>query len=82
MITLPDLLDLGLMLVFMIVAFAVAMVLGLWMKGDSRRRGRRGRRQGTRRALLSLGMALVAVTATQAAAVSVDELHSNPDRLV
>jgi hypothetical protein len=31
-------------------------------------------------ALLSLGVALVAVTATQAAAVSVDELLSNPDR--
>jgi hypothetical protein len=44
MITLPDLLNLGLTLVFMIVAIAVGTVLGLRMKGDSRRSGRRRRR--------------------------------------
>jgi len=39
-----DLVDLGLALVFAIAAIAGATFFGIRMKGDTRRRGRRGRR--------------------------------------
>jgi ABC-type iron transport system FetAB permease component len=42
--TFADLLDLGLALVLVIVAIALATFLGLRMKGDSHRSGRRERR--------------------------------------
>ena len=42
--TMTQLVDLGVVLLGLVVAIAAAVVLGLWMKGDTRRRGRRGRR--------------------------------------
>jgi hypothetical protein len=42
--TMTQLVDLGVVLLGLVVAIAAAVVLGLWMKGDTRRSGRRGRR--------------------------------------
>jgi len=44
MATIPDLVDLGLLLLLVIAAIALATFLGIRMKDGPRRSGRRGRR--------------------------------------
>jgi len=41
--TMTQLVDLGVVLVGLVVAVVVAVFLGIWMKGDTRRSGRRRR---------------------------------------